>query len=203
MARLQILQLPKAADDDRAPFVLVVDEYQPRRYVLGIGQVEQFVDEFDGIAERIGALAVLTFMETVDIPANEGAAQAESLPRVADFADLSETKQLTEARDEARMWARHGYEIGQKHCGWSDHGVAPTWLTEGWPAHFGSCEHLQQASEWDEALTRVRNLPERPETMAVHPEQPYAYMDGYSAGIRDAKRASRGSRASTTDSQPT
>lgn len=31
--------------------------------------------------------------------------------------------------DEARMWARHGYEIGQRSCTWSDYGVAPAWLT--------------------------------------------------------------------------
>lgn len=59
--------------------------------------------------------------------------------------------------DEARMWARHGYEIGQRHCGWSDHGVAPAWLTDGWPNSFDSCEHLKQASEYDTALSRVRD----------------------------------------------
>lgn len=36
-------------------------------------------------------------------------------------------------RDEARMWARHGYEIGQRSCTWSDYGVAPAWLTEELP----------------------------------------------------------------------
>lgn len=40
---------------------------------------------------------------------------------------------------EARMWARHGYETGQRHCSWSDFGVAPAWLTEGWPQHFPAC----------------------------------------------------------------
>lgn len=33
---------------------------------------------------------------------------------------------------EARMWARHGYGTGQRHCSWSDFGIAPTWLTEGY-----------------------------------------------------------------------
>lgn len=61
-----------------------------------------------------------------------------------------------EALAEARMWARHGYEVGQKHCSWSDHGVAPEWLTEGWPPHFDSCEHLKRACEYDETITRVR-----------------------------------------------
>lgn len=54
-------------------------------------------------------------------------------------------------RDKARQWARHGYEIGQKHCGWSDHGVAPAWLTEGWPPHIDSCEHLKHATDLEEA----------------------------------------------------
>ena len=64
-------------------------------------------------------------------------------------------ERLRQDRDEARSWARHGYEIGQKHCSWTDHGVAPAWLTEGWPPHIDSCEHLKQAAEYDEALTRV------------------------------------------------
>lgn len=63
---------------------------------------------------------------------------------------------LRSDRDDARMWARHGYEIGQRHCGWTDHGVAPDWLTEGWPNSFDTCEHLKKAAEYDEALTRVR-----------------------------------------------
>ncbi|MFF4600585.1 hypothetical protein [Amycolatopsis sp. NPDC001370] len=37
----------------------------------------------------------------------------------------------TDPLQEARSWARHGYEIGQRSCTWSDHGVAPEWLT-GW-----------------------------------------------------------------------
>lgn len=35
-----------------------------------------------------------------------------------------------DALAEARSWARHGYEIAQRTCSWSDHGVAPKWLTE-------------------------------------------------------------------------
>jgi hypothetical protein len=37
--------------------------------------------------------------------------------------------QAKAALTEARSWARHGYEIGQRSCTWSDHGVAPAWLT--------------------------------------------------------------------------
>jgi hypothetical protein len=70
MARLQILELPEGAADDRPPFVLVVDQYDPQRYILGHDQPEP-IDEFDGIAQKIGARAVLVFQETVEIPANQ------------------------------------------------------------------------------------------------------------------------------------
>ena len=81
---------------------------------------------------------------------------------VAEYAQLRVQLEDTEReRDEARQWARHGYEIGQRHCGWSDHGVAPAWLTEGWPPHIDSCEHLKQMAQFDEALSRVRDLRDR------------------------------------------
>lgn len=77
-------------------------------------------------------------------------------------------EQAKQERDEARTWARHGYEIGQKHCGWSDHGVAPAWLTEGWPPRFDSCEHLKQAAEYDTALSRVLEVASDLETLEAH-----------------------------------
>lgn len=232
MARIQILELPEGAGDDRPPFILVIDEYEPMRYVQGFGEEAQIVDEFEKTAQLTGARAVLSFQETVTIPANETTAQTEPLLRVGEFEGGEEIRRLAEERDElhteigladgqlhgaalsairgkhanirelieraeqaeaerddARTWARHGYEIGQRHCGWSDHGVAPDWLTEGWPNHFDACEHLKKTAEYDTALSRVRALPERPEAMAVNPEWPHAYMDGYAAGIRAAHAA--------------
>ena len=52
---------------------------------------------------------------------------AEATASLTELAPYSLGAQL----DEARMWARHGYEIGQRSCTWSDHGVAPKWLIEG------------------------------------------------------------------------
>ena len=259
MARLQILQLPEGAGDERPPFVLVVDQYQPLRYVAGIGQEEQVVDEFEGLAEKIGARGVIVFWEPVEIPANEtppvatnpaegddqtaalihaheqsrlalcGAlllslgstweqitkAAAEGQRELADFyRKLDEVADalglvlgsgpakdwddiraavagLRKERDEARQWARHGYEIGQRHCGWTDHGVAPAWLTDGWPPHIDSCEHLKQAAEFDEALTRVRNLSTEPEAMNAQQEHPSIWRHGYHCGVLAAKSATR------------
>ncbi|MEU1071923.1 MULTISPECIES: hypothetical protein [unclassified Streptomyces] len=79
MARLQILELPDGADDDRPPFVLVIDEYIPQRYVLGPDN-ESPRDEFAGLAEKIGARAVLAFEETIDIPANEVPVDPDGYP---------------------------------------------------------------------------------------------------------------------------
>jgi hypothetical protein len=91
--------------------------------------------------------------------------------------------------DEARQWARHGYEIGQRHCGWTDHGVPPGWLTEGWPPHIDSCEHLARAAEYDTTLARVRDLPEKPQAMDANAPYSADYLSGYRAAISTAKRA--------------
>lgn len=77
MARLQILELPAGANDDRPPFVLVVDQASedivnamaPKGGSDSLTAVIQRVTELP-LAEQIGARAVLVFEETVDIPAN-------------------------------------------------------------------------------------------------------------------------------------
>lgn len=113
--------------------------------------------------------------------------------RQADIAELdaaAEAEQsLTEQLEEARQWARHGYEIGQRHCGWTDHGVAPAWLTEGWPNSFDSCEHLKRAAELDEAVSRVRNEPTEPEVMNAQQEHPSVWKHGYHCGVIATKGA--------------
>lgn len=70
MARLQILQLPEGASDERAPFVLVVDQVVPERYVLG-SAMEGQPSHWDVMAERIGARGVIVTPETMEIPAND------------------------------------------------------------------------------------------------------------------------------------
>lgn len=163
MARLQILQLPGGAGDERPPFLVVLDQVDDEL-------AEDIARWPEGVARRIGARQVLCFPGTIEIPANDLTAYSEQVEQaeasgVDDRARHAEAKLkalfdeaagLQAERDEARQWARHGYEIGQRHCGWSDHGVAPAWLTEGWPPHIDSCEHLKQMTEFDMALTRVR-----------------------------------------------
>lgn len=69
MARLQILELPEGAGDDRPPFVLVVDECAPQRYVIGLDASWQ--DHWQVLADKIGARGVIVTPDTIDIPANE------------------------------------------------------------------------------------------------------------------------------------
>lgn len=57
---------------------------------------------------------------------------------------------------EARTWARHGYEIGQRSCLWADHGVAPAWLTEGWPLHFEADPLLEENLKLECALATAQ-----------------------------------------------
>ncbi|MGW4834770.1 hypothetical protein [Streptomyces globisporus] len=65
MARLQILELPEGAGDDRPPFVLVVDQYEP------VEATPSRLFRHQDMAEQIGARAVLVFEDTIDIPAND------------------------------------------------------------------------------------------------------------------------------------
>ncbi|MCX5365965.1 hypothetical protein OG864_45525 [Streptomyces sp. NBC_00124] len=125
-------------------------------------------------------------------------AELEAEAEASDRRELKESeaaraklRHLGELLAEARQWARHGYEIGQRHCSWTDHGVAPDWLTEGWPRSFESCEHVQQAAAFDEALTRVRNLSTSPEIMNAQQEHPGVWEHGYECGVRAAKSAAR------------
>ncbi|MFJ9979687.1 hypothetical protein [Streptomyces cyaneofuscatus] len=76
MTRLQILELPMGADDERPPFVLVVDEYTVQRVMTGAGQSGlSFVAPIDTAAREIGARGTLVFAETVEIPANDVSAE--------------------------------------------------------------------------------------------------------------------------------
>lgn len=68
MARIQILELPEGAGDERPPFVLIIDEYEPPPY-----QDEPATSPFDRVAAQLGARTILAFEETVDIPANVSA----------------------------------------------------------------------------------------------------------------------------------
>lgn len=97
MARLQILELPSGQDDDRPPFVLVVDECVPQRIALGSGA--SFADHWQNLADRVGASGVIVTPETVEIPANEALPLAEG----ADDSERAGTTQIVYAHERTRL----------------------------------------------------------------------------------------------------
>ncbi|MFE1111170.1 hypothetical protein ACFW5U_35540 [Streptomyces rochei] len=109
MARLQILELPQGGSDDRPPFVLIVDQYLARRYITGLDQPEP-VSEFDGIAEKIGARAVLVFEEAVDIPANDLTAYLGEAEEQAETPRANERAMRAEEKLKAFMDKRYTIE---------------------------------------------------------------------------------------------
>jgi len=70
MARLQILELPSGADDDRPPFILVVDEWD----VDTLDAHAALTDYWDAFGKKIGARGVLFVDRRIDIPANDTSA---------------------------------------------------------------------------------------------------------------------------------
>jgi hypothetical protein len=152
--------------------------------------VTEQVRDLERIIQRVRE-AVSTDRPDIELAAQRRAfrarlSEAFGLPNDEAIDVISAARELL---DEARNWARHGYEIGQRHCGWSDHGVAPAWLTEDWPPHFDACEHLAQTGEYETALNRVRALPEEPEVTSSQEPEASGFLRGYGVAIRSAKRA--------------
>lgn len=76
MALLQILELPEGSNDDRPPFVLVVDQVPTDE--AGFDALRRDLGTPDDLLERIGARAVLVFEDTIDIPANDTSGYVEA-----------------------------------------------------------------------------------------------------------------------------
>lgn len=115
MARLQILELPEGADDDRPPFILVIDEYVPQRYITAGGSEFKARDPFEGVAEKIGARAVLVFEESIEIPANEATIDSDDYPLRVDIGGNFEPfrqqveQEVLEARDKITRAVQEGH----------------------------------------------------------------------------------------------
>ncbi|WP_326728983.1 hypothetical protein [Streptomyces phaeochromogenes] len=74
MPRIQILQLPEGAGDERPPFILVIDQ-APRDEALSLS-FQQDLEQVNNLAERTGARAVVCFEDTIEIPSNDTSAYA-------------------------------------------------------------------------------------------------------------------------------
>lgn len=171
MARLQILELPSGPSDNRPSFVLVVDQHQPLRYVPGAGQAPQPVDEFEGIAEQIGARAVLVFHEPVEIPDNQPLTRFE----VTDSEEHAGTRQIVYAHERTRLDLCSALLLSGD----------TTWrqLVEQAGARQRELAGLY------EVLTRVRNLSVEPEVMNADQERLDVWRHGYKCGVLAARSA--------------
>lgn len=99
MARLQILELPEGANDERPPFVLVVDQVPTDE--AGFEALRRDLNTPGDLIERIGARAVLVFETTVDIPANEVSIGPDGYPvRLAVEGDFEQFRD--QVQDEIR-----------------------------------------------------------------------------------------------------
>lgn len=176
MARLQILELPAGADDDRPPFVLVVDQCAPQRYAVGAGM--EPVDPWNEVAKKIGARGVIVMPDTVELPANGTLADADDAERAG-------TTQLVYAHERTRLDLCNALLLSGD----------TTWrkLIEA------VSERQRELAGLYRQLDRVRALPEQPDCMdAQHPDGS-GYRHGYRVAILDAKRATRTERAQAAE----
>ena len=128
----------------------------------------------DGFAVKAGARAVAVFHGmTMNIPANEPLPMPE-----VDDAEHAGTAQIVYAHERTRLDLCNALLVSGD----------TTWR-----------RLIEAVAERQREVARVLNLPERPEVMAVNPEQPSAFMDGYAAGIRAAKHATLKVRPETAE----
>ncbi len=78
MARIQILELPEGASDDRPPFALIIDQASESTIdALGLNTQHLSILEAAqqnlqfSLAEQLGARVVLVFEETIEIPTKD------------------------------------------------------------------------------------------------------------------------------------
>ncbi|WP_381801162.1 hypothetical protein [Streptomyces niveus] len=76
MPRIQILELPEGAGDDRPPFLVIIDQAPTDEAKFDAIRRDLLAD--GDPAERLGARAVLVFEDTIDIPANDTTAYLEA-----------------------------------------------------------------------------------------------------------------------------
>lgn len=181
MARLQILELPEGAGDDRPPFILVVDEWD----IDSIDAHTALSAYWDDFARKIGARASLLVDRTIDIPANDTSAFTQ--PPAALHLDGREVPGVVDEDDEPEDW--HGILQTRRRQLAKALGINP--LTD-WHDILRAATNLHtQHAAMRDGIKRVHRLPERPEIMSA--QQPHAevYLHGYRIAIREAKHAAR------------
>ena len=216
MARLQILELPEGSNDDRPPFVLVIDQarvedFHPSTdgetaWQIYIGKLTA-VDPLKDMAEQIGARAVLVFETTVDIPANdvsgylrdgEAAWTPADETRAILIDTLNEKPAPTDWQSVAEKRERDllGYIASRERIERDRRASLTDALgmdrLRDWDDIRNTATALRkQRDEQAEAIERVRSTAIEPEIMNAQQEHPTVWMHGYACGVLAAKTALR------------
>ncbi|MFF8412822.1 hypothetical protein [Streptomyces omiyaensis] len=103
MPRLQILELPEGAADDRPPFALIIDQVDPAvaDALASVNHLHPYAD----MATRLGARTVLLFTETIEIPANDVPVDEHGIPLTIQI-EADTTRFDEQIADAARAAAR-------------------------------------------------------------------------------------------------
>ncbi|WP_030344741.1 hypothetical protein [Streptomyces sp. NRRL S-1022] len=192
MARLQILQLPEGAGDDRPPFILVIDQVTPEM-VEGITSAERTT------AELIGARAIFSFEETVHIPANDLTPYSEATERTE---PLCLSERAIQAEEKLKAFMDKRYEVEEKRKASLTDALGMDRLRD-WDDILNAVTGCRMDREaLADAVERVRGLPEHPDIMDAKLSEPNGYLHGYRVAIFDAKRAVQQRAAESTSPEP-
>jgi hypothetical protein len=186
MARLQILELPAGPDDDRPPFMLVVDQ-------ITDDESEQVIashDVFNGVAEAAGARAVVAFHGmTVEIPANGTTAYLDAISsEEQDSVDYGEL--LGIVRRALGVTSEDG---PADIAGWLHTACRELEKSEAARAHLRT-----ERDALKKRLQQVQEAPIDPEAIAPGREHPNVWAHGYRAGVLATKAAARPRNEETT-----
>jgi hypothetical protein len=155
MARLQILELPECADDDRPPFVLVVDQTVPQRIALGADA--PYRDYWHDLAQQIGARGVIVTPETVDIPANDttayldSEAEARAEPQRAD-------ERAIQAEEKLKAFMEKRYTIEQERKASLTDALGMDRLRDWDDIRNAAAGLRKERDSWAASAQRVRDL---------------------------------------------
>ncbi|MDP5310391.1 hypothetical protein [Streptomyces poriferorum] len=201
MARLQILELPEGGSDDRPPFVLIVDQYEP------VEATPSRLFRHQDMAEQIGARAVLVFDDTIDIPANDTSAFAQSHAaalylddrevRTSIAADMNKAREQAgvaiigqSLADERTDIARDMDRLAKRRDELAE--ALGMDRTRDWDDIVNTAAGIRRSRDsMRDAIQRVRDLPEQPDIMDAQHREPTGYLHGYRIAIREAKRATQ------------
>lgn len=223
MARLQILELPEGTDDERPPYILVVDQADEATANAlspsseGLSPYSAVMQKLTGqsAAEQIGARGILVFADTIDIPANDttaylggGEARNEVTVKLGDQDVRSAiAADMNKARQQAGLPT-----VGQRLADERTDIARDMDRLAKWKNELLDALGMDRTRDWDDIRNAARGMRKKTEDLAAKiervlrlPETPqqgvgaeaFDYLNGY----RDATRAALSVLVNPADDQ--